>query len=146
MNKMHVSRRLRAALVVGGVAAGGLLAGCGSVHKKTNPYASSATPAAFNSPGADPLVVPPVSHTSLEHGSSSQQITETIVAFYRAAWQGNTTQACSLFSAEGLAGFMHAAETAFPQSVNGQSTCEHAMAIYNAALGDSASTAEDNDT
>lgn len=144
MSHQSGPRRLRAALVVAGAIAGICAAGCGSSHH-ANPQAQSTTPAAFNSAGANPLAVPPVTETALEHGSASNQITETIVAFYRASWQDNATQACSLFSAAGLAGFMRAAETSFPQSVNGQSTCEHAMEIYNAALGDSASTTEEND-
>jgi hypothetical protein len=144
MSNQSRSRRLRAALVVAGSVAAIGASGCGS-SRHADPQAQSTTPAAFNSAGANPLAVPPVTDTALEHGSAPSQITKTIVAFYRAAWQDNATQACSLFSPAGVAGFMHAAETSFPQSVNGQSTCEHAMEIYNASLGDSASTTEEND-
>ena len=82
---------------------------------------------------------------ALEHGSQSHQITEAIVAFYRGAWEDDATAACDEFSRAGVAGFMHAAKIAFPQSITPSSTCEHAMEIYNAALSESASTAEDND-
>jgi hypothetical protein len=119
------------------------VAGCGSAGHGSG--TATGTPAAYTTKTANPVAAPPLSLAALKHGSASHQITEAIVAFYRGAWENNATAACDEFSAAGVKGFMHAAKTAFPQSINPESTCEHAMEIYNAALGESASTAEDND-
>jgi hypothetical protein len=142
---MTVTRRLTAF----GAAAGAMLAigisGCGSSNHPSSSL-TTGTPSAFTSPSANPVATPPVSAAELERGSPRQQITNTIVAFYRAAWENDASEACGLFSASGREGFLHAASISFPQAINKLSTCEHAMEIYNAALGESASTTEDNDT
>lgn len=137
----------RAGLVSGAIAVATAMAGCGGAHRSADPPAAPAagTPAAFNTPAANPIAYPPISVTKLRSGPATQQVTEAIKAFYRAAWQDDAGRACARFSPTGVAGFMHAAETAFPQAVTSQSSCEHAMEIYNAALGDSATTAQEND-
>jgi hypothetical protein len=119
-------------------------AGCGSatVHA---PKAADGTPAAFTSASANPVAVPPVSGAALSTGTDPRRITQTIVDFYRSSWQGQPTVTCGLFTPAGVAGFIHAAEQAFPQAVVPTSTCEHAMSIYSAALGDSATNAEQAD-
>jgi hypothetical protein len=120
------------------------LAGCGSTSHGSGTV--TATPAAYTTKSANPVAAPPLGAAALEHGSPRHQITEAIVAFYRGAWEDDATAACGEFSRAGVAGFMHAAKTAFPQSITPSSTCEHAMEIYSAALSESVSTAEDNDT
>jgi hypothetical protein len=128
------------------LAAAGLLAvgaaGCASSSQHPHAAAPRATPAAFTSPSANPVAVPPISARALISGSDAHRITETIVAFYRASWQGQASAACRLFSPAGRLGFLHAAAVAFPQGVSARSSCAHAMAIYNAALGDSVSNTE----
>jgi hypothetical protein len=89
--------------------------------------------------------VAPVSALQPLTGSARRQITETIAAFYRAAWQNDATHACGLFSPAGRAGFMRAAAISFPQSVNQFSTCTKAMQIYNASLGVSISNLQQSD-
>jgi hypothetical protein len=118
--------------------------GCGSSHST----ASGRPASAFTSGtpvSESPLTAPPVSVAQLRQGSPEHRITETIVAFYRAAWQNDATAACKLFSAAGRAGFLHAAAVSFPQSMNKYSSCEHAMQVYNATLADSAQTTVSND-
>jgi hypothetical protein len=117
------------------------LSGCGAGHRAgSTPAASASAPA-----GVNPVAVPPITGAQLESGPATAQITATIVAFYRAAWQDQAQTACSLFSPAGVTGFMHAAAVSFPESMNRYSTCEHAMEIYNASLADSAQTTIEND-
>lgn len=140
---MRISRHLQTALVAGAITAAA--AGCGGTARTgATPGRSTATgtPAAFTSPDANPVAVPPVSERALRSGSDAQRITRAIVAFYRAAWEGQGSTACAQFSPQGRTGFLRAAHVAFPQGVGARSTCAHAMALYNAALGDSASNAE----
>jgi hypothetical protein len=144
-HKLNNRWRSRAALALGAVALTAVATGCGTTRLQTKASADSATPTAFKTPGASPLLYPPITDAALRRGSASHQVAETILAFYRAAWQDDPSNACARFSPKGLAGFMRAAGTAFPQAVTKQSTCEHAMEIYNAALGDSASTTQEND-
>jgi hypothetical protein len=82
---------------------------------------------------------PPVSDIELATGTPAHQITETLVSFYRAAWQNDAARACSLFSPAGAAGFEHASKSAFPGSVLPSSPCTHDMQLFSAALGDSVS-------
>jgi hypothetical protein len=133
---------LRVAATAGVLAV--MAAGCGSATVHTS-RAADGTPAAFTSASANPVAVPPVSRSALATGTDAHRITETIVDFYRSSWQGQPTVTCGLFTPAGVAGFMHAAEVAFPQGVVHTSTCEHAMSIYSAALGDSATNAEQAD-
>jgi hypothetical protein len=142
----NLNRRLARAGAPVAVLLGLAVAGCGSSSPATSAKTITATPSAFTSTSANPVAVPPVSDAALVRGSAQHQITQAIVAFYRSAWEDDATQACALFSPTGRAGFMHAASISFPQSINKLSTCQHAMEIYNATLGDSATTAEDNDT
>jgi hypothetical protein len=141
-----MSRDTRLSRAAGGVAALALcaaIAGCGSSeHAQTSTAALAAqtTPA-----GTSVLQAPPITDAALSRGSQQHRIDQTIVAFYRAAWQDNASEACGLFSASGRAGFLHAAAVSFPQSMNKYSTCEHAMEIYNATLTDSAQTTVEND-
>jgi hypothetical protein len=140
----HVTLRARwlgAALAA--LALGSALAGCGS--SRTGAQVTGTPAAQRSAPGAEQLQAPPLSDAALQSGSPSHQITETIVAFYRAAWQDNATQACGLFTPAGRAGFMHAAAVSFPESINKYSNCEHAMEVYNATLADSEQTTEEND-
>lgn len=129
------ARRLISAAVVAGLCA--VAAGCGSSNSKL---------AAQTTPAGNPLQAPQVTDVALRTGSDQHRITETIVAFYRAAWTDNASEACGLFSTSGAKGFMHAAAVSFPQSINKYSNCEHAMQIYNATLADSAETTQENDT
>jgi hypothetical protein len=119
-------------------------AGCGSSHKTTS-EASSAAPVKGTPASASVLQAPPISAAQLRQGSAQHRIKETIVAFYRAAWQNDAPSACGLFSAAGRAGFMHAASVSFPESMNKYSSCVHAMQVYNATLADSAQTTVAND-
>jgi hypothetical protein len=79
----------------------------------------------------------PVSDLELVRGSPAHQITETLISFYRAAWQNDAARACSLFSPAGAAGFMKASTTAFPGSATPKSPCAHDMELFSAAHGDS---------
>jgi hypothetical protein len=117
------------------------VAGCGSSGHASG--TATGTPAAYTT--ANPVAAPPLSLATLKRGSASHQISEAIVAFYRGAWEDDATAACDQFSPAGVKGFMQAAKTAFPQSINPETTCEHAMEIYNAALSESVSTAQDKD-
>jgi hypothetical protein len=130
--------------IFGALAASAVLAGCGSSSGGSG--TATATPAAYTTKAPNPVAAPPLGLAALEHGSPRHQITEAIVSFYRGAWEDDATAACGEFSPAGVAGFMHAAKVAFPQSINPESTCEHAMEIYSAALAESVSTAQDNDT
>ncbi len=134
---MLASRFVTAAAAL---AASAVLAGCGQAGH------TGSTLAAQTTPGGSPLQAPPVTDAALRTGSDEHRITEAIVAFYRAAWEDNAGQACGLFSAMGVKGFLHAAAISFPQSVNKYSTCQHAMQVYNATLADSAQTTAENDT
>lgn len=83
---------------------------------------------------------PQVSDLALVRGPAQQRVAATIVAFYRAAWQGDAPRACSLFSPRGRRGFIRAAAASFPGGViNAYSTCAHAMLVYRAALAGSVS-------
>lgn len=119
-------------------------AGCGSSQKATTDT-SAAAPVKGTPASASPLQAPPISADELRLGSAQHRIKETIVAFYRAAWQNDASSACGLFSATGRAGFMHAAAVSFPESMNKYSSCQHAMQVYNATLADSAQTTVAND-
>jgi hypothetical protein len=132
--------------MIGALAVGALLAGCGSSAQSSRTATAKGTPASYNAGQANPVATPPLPLSTLERGSAQHQITEAIVAFYRAAWEDDASGACDEFSPAGVAGFMHAAKLSFPDSVNRYSTCEHAMEIYSAALGESISTAQDNDS
>jgi hypothetical protein len=132
--------------MIGALAVGALLAGCGSSAQSSTIATAKGTPASYNAGQANPVATPPLPLSTLERGSAQHQITEAIVAFYRAAWEDDASGACDEFSPAGVAGFMHAAKLSFPDSINRYSTCEHAMEIYSAALGESISTAQDNDT
>jgi hypothetical protein len=136
----------RIELIIGALAVGAVLVGCGSSAKTATTAAAKGTPASYTTGQANPVATPPLPLSTLEHGSAKHQITEAIVAFYRGAWEDNASGACDEFSQAGVAGFMHAAKLSFPDSINRYSTCEHAMEIYSAALGESISTAQDNDT
>jgi hypothetical protein len=122
------------ALAVPAIAAA--LAGCGgsSHHTGTTAATQNATVRAA-----------PVSDLALVTGPPAQQITETIVAFYRAASQNDAARACSLFSPAGAAGFLRAAKISFPASINQFSTCTKAMEIYNASLTASISQLQQSD-
>jgi hypothetical protein len=134
----------RIELIIGALAVGAALTGCGSSAHST--ATATGTPASYTTGQANPVATPPLPLSTLEHGSAKHQITEAIVGFYRGAWEDNASGACDEFSPAGVSGFMHAAKMSFPQSINRYSTCEHAMEIYSAALGESVSTAQDNDT
>jgi hypothetical protein len=81
---------------------------------------------------------PAVDVRNLLIGTAQQQITATIVTFYRATWQDNRTLACSMFSPAGEKGFMQSSKIAFPYTVNAHFTCEQVMSYFNATLADSA--------
>jgi hypothetical protein len=115
------------------IAIAAAVGGCGSSHK--------ATPAAQRSPTAIQVAqTPVVNQVALSSGSPPQQIAATISAFYRATWRNQGSDACSLFSPAGVAGFLQAAKVAFPQSVNSTTSCPQAMAFFNADLADSVDT------
>ena len=114
-------------------ALGAALTGCGSSAKS----ASSKT--SHKSPTSIQVVQPPaVEVRNLLTGSAQQQITSTIVTFYRATWQDNRALACAMFSPAGEKGFMQSAKIAFPYTVNAHFTCEEVMSYFNATLADSA--------
>jgi hypothetical protein len=141
------SRIMKPITIIGAVALTAALAGCGSSgpNQGQGTATATATPAAYTTKTANPVAAPPLGVAALEQGSTRHQITEAIVTFYRGAFEDDATAACGEFSPAGVTGFMHAAKTAFPQSINRFSTCVHAMEIYSAALGESVSTAQDND-
>jgi hypothetical protein len=114
-------------------AAAAVLAGCGG---------SSGSGALNIQRTSDPIrhtTAPPVSDLQLTTGSPAHQITETLISFYRAAWEDDAATACSLFSPAGAAGFIDASKTAFPGSATPASPCTHDMQLFAAALGDSVS-------
>ena len=114
------------------LALGAAVTGCGSSNK-------SASSKSEKPPTSIQVVQPPaVDVRNLLTGSPQQQITATIVTFYRATWQDARTLACSMFSPAGEQGFMQSAKIAFPYTVNGHFTCEEVMSYYNATLADSA--------
>jgi hypothetical protein len=124
----------RAAPILAVLALTAAATGCGS-------GARARTAASHASPSSIQVTQPPaIDVRDLTTGNAAQQITSTIVTFYRATWQNNRTLACSLFSPTGLTGFMKAARVAFPYTVNAKFTCEQAMAYFNATLADSANT------
>jgi hypothetical protein len=114
-------------------AAAAVLAGCGGSS------GSSALNVQRTAARTRHATVPPVSDLQLTTGSPAHQITETLVSFYRAAWQDDAARACSLFSPAGATGFMNASKTAFPGSAKPSSPCTHDMQLFAAALGDSVS-------
>jgi hypothetical protein len=126
------------ALAAGATGCGG---GGGSSSRSLPGSTSAASPASTSATQSQPQVTaprpPPVADLKPAAGPIRNQITATIVSFYRAAWQNQAALACSLFSSTGLAGFMHASQQAFPGSINRASTCTHAMQVFNAALADS---------
>jgi len=71
-------------------------------------------------------------------GTPQQEITATIVTFYKATWLDDRSLACSMFSPAGEKGFMASAKVAFPYTVTSHFTCEQVMTYYNATLADSA--------
>jgi hypothetical protein len=119
------------------------LAGCGGGGSSSN--SKSAAAAALAKSIAQATKPPPVSDLELTTGSPAHQITETLVSFYRAAWQDDAARACALFSPAGEAGFMQASKEAFPGSIDASSPCTHAMQLFSAALGDSVSNLQQND-
>jgi hypothetical protein len=132
--RFRFSTAIQAAASLPLLAAGTLaLGGCGS----------SGTASTVSARQAAAIVrttkTPPVSDLELATGSPTHQITETLVSFYRAAWQDDAERACSLFSPAGAAGFMKASRTAFPSSALPSSPCSHDMQLFSAALGDSVS-------
>jgi hypothetical protein len=129
--------RFAAAAIAVAVGAGACGAGHGA-GEAGNPRTASAAQRGPTDPSANPVAVLPVAEADLAGGPAAHQITETIVAFYRAAWQNQPVTACGMFSHNGVAGFLRAARVSFPESVNRYSTCTHAMEIYSATLGDSA--------
>jgi len=101
---------------------------------------SRKTSAAHASPTSIQVVQPPATEVrDLLTGSPQQQITATIVTFYRATWQDNRALACSMFSPAGENGFMQSSKVAFPYTVNTHFTCEQVMSYFNATLADSVS-------
>jgi hypothetical protein len=129
------------ARALAGLVLSAAVAACGASHHAAG---TLQTPTA-KPPGAGPLRVPPISDAALSTGDRQHRITETIVAFYRAAWQDDPARACSLFSPAGITGFMRAAAVSFPGSVNRYSSCTHAMQIYSASLGVSVSSLQQSD-
>jgi hypothetical protein len=109
--------------------------GCGS-DKQASSSTTSSDPAA----AAQSAPAPVVNQLDLATGSAEHQISTTIVAFYRATWQGQGSAACSLFSASGASGFLKAAKVAFPNSINPTTSCAQAMAFFHAGLADSVDT------
>ena len=113
------------------LALGAAVAGCGSSKK-------SASSSGHKSPTSIQVIQPPaVDVRTLLTGSPQQQITATIVTFYKATWEDDRALACSLFSPAGEKGFMQSAKIAFPYTVNGHFTCPEVMSYYNATLADS---------
>jgi hypothetical protein len=134
---MHVKAGVMAvALLICGAVAG--CGGGGSDSKSKSQAALAASIAKATRP-------PPISDLELTTGSPAHQVTETLISFYRAAWQDDATRACSLFSPAGEAGFMKASKAAFPGSIAASSPCTHAMQLFSAALGDSVSNLQQND-
>jgi hypothetical protein len=109
------------------------LAGCGSSSTPTTAQSAARRVALYGSK------VPPIPDLQLVTGSPAHQITETLVSFYRAAWQDDGGRACGLFTAAGAAGFIKASTAAFPSSATPASPCSHDMQLFAAALGDSVS-------
>ena len=113
------------------LALGAAVTGCGSSNKSASAHQKS--------PTSIQVVQPPaVDVRDLLTGSPEQQITATIVTFYRATWQDDRALACSMFSPAGETGFMQSAKIAFPYTVNGHFTCPEVMSYFNATLADSA--------
>jgi hypothetical protein len=116
------------------LALGAAVSGCGS-------GTTSATSANHKSPTSIQVVDPPaVDVRHLLTGTPQQQITTTIVTFYRATWQNDRPLACSMFSPAGEKGFIQSAKIAFPYTVNGNFTCEQIMAYFHATLADAVNT------
>jgi hypothetical protein len=115
------------------------VAGCGGSSSPSSSTASDPPSAS----GASKT--PPVSDLELTTGSPVHQITETLISFYRAAWQDDSARACGLFSPTGQEGFIKASRTAFPGSMLPSSPCTHAMQLFSAALGDSVSNLQQSD-
>ena len=114
------------------LALGAAVSGCGSGSR-------SASSTKHTSPTSIQDLQPPtVDVRNLLTGSAQQQITATIVTFYKATWQDNRTLACSMFSPAGETGFMQSAKIAFPYTVTGHFTCPEVMSYFNATLADSA--------
>jgi hypothetical protein len=124
----------RAAPTIAALALAAAATGCGS-GARAKTAASHASPTSIQVTQA-----PAIDVRDLKTGNAAQQITSTIVTFYRASWQNNRSLACSLFSPAGETGFMKAAQVAFPYTVNAKFTCEQAMAYFNATLADSVNT------
>jgi hypothetical protein len=128
--------------------AAALIAGCGSSGPtgSNGPSASSSPGGSGSAAGANPASIqdtqPAQAYNGLSLATSSdtQQISQTIKAFYSATWKNQGSQACALFSPAGAAGFLQAAKIAFPDSVNPTTSCSQAMAFFNADLADSADT------
>jgi hypothetical protein len=125
-------------VVIAALAAGG----CGTSHHKA---AVAKTTSASLAAGANPVAAPPFTDAALSTGTAQHQITATVAAFYRAAYENDALRACSLFSPNGLTGFMRAAAVSFPASINKFSTCKEAMQIYNASLATSITNLQNSD-
>jgi len=105
-------------------------AGCGSSDK-------SASSTSHKSPTSiQDTQSPAVDVRDLLTGSPQQQITATIVTFYKATWEDDRALACEMFSPAGETGFMQSAKVAFPYTVNSHFTCPEVMSYYNATLAD----------
>ena len=114
------------------LALGAAVSGCGSGSR-------SASSTKHTSPTSIQDLQPPaVDVRDLLTGSPEQQITATIVTFYKATWEDDRALACSLFSPAGEKGFMQSAKIAFPYTVTGHFTCPEVMSYFNATLADSA--------
>jgi hypothetical protein len=142
--------KVRGAIAVLSISAA--LAGCGGSHPAARTSASASPPgvpagaaSTTANPAANPVAAPPIPDAALKSGSTAHQISMTIAAFYRAAWEDNAQGACALFSPNGANGFLHAAKVSFPGSVNGTSTCAEAMKIYNASLATSVQQLQNSD-
>ncbi|HEX4107801.1 MAG TPA: hypothetical protein VHX88_06675 [Solirubrobacteraceae bacterium] len=121
------------------LAAGAILAGCtSSSHTRVSASPSGQGAVASAQQTTTPLPA------SLSTGSAKQQITATIVAFYRSTWQDDAPLTCALFSPTGLQGFMKASEVSFPDSVLPSSSCVHAVQVSNASLASSVEQDEEN--
>lgn len=116
------------------------VAGCGSSGSNAANFATPTTAGAVGTPAGSS-----VNGLALVTGSPTQQITETIQAFYRATWENDGSGACGLFSSAGVTGFMAAAKIAFPGSVNSVTTCAQAMTVFNASIASQVSSLQDDD-
>ena len=114
------------------IALGAAATGCGSSAKSASSTTKGKSPTSIQD-----VQAPAVDVRDLLTGTPQQEITATIVTFYKATWQDDRALACSMFSAAGEKGFMASAKVAFPYTVTSHFTCEEVMSYYNATLADS---------